>query len=417
MSLGPCRQTLCVAVLALTACATISDTTQNWADGTLGPQATPTVRFACPQAKPGYAQCLALVRTDTFGRRMPGASGYGPPDLQSAYDLPSSHRGTGQTVAVIDSSDNPRAEYDLNAYRAYFGQPPCTMSNGCFQKLNEEGAAGDYPPGNQGDGVEIDLDIEMVSAACPNCRIMLVEAKSPSLSDLAASVDTAVSKGANVVSNSYQLLGNEQDDAYASHFDHPGVVIVAADGDRGYEKEMGFPADQSSVVAVGGTTLRRTGNARGWSEIVWNFSHRFGGSGGGSGCTSSRTPKPAWQLDRKPGDCPYRTASDVAAVADPDTGVAEYDSYGPYGPWFVAGGTSAAAPLVAGIYGLAENASAQDAARSLYPAGAARSHLNDITSGFNGVCSSAAFSSYLCVARRGYDGPSGNGTPHGIGAF
>jgi subtilase family serine protease len=390
---------------------------QSTADGTLGPQVAPNVRFACPQGKPGYAQCLALVRTDTFGSRGPGVSGYGPSDLQSAYNLPSSSRGFGQTIAVIDSGDNPKAEFDLNAYRAYFGQPPCTMSDGCFQKLNQDGYAGDYPPGSQGDGLEIDLDIEMVSAACPNCRIMLVESKTPYVPDLAASVDTAASKGANVVSNSYQLLGNQQDDAYASHYDHSGVVIVAADGDRGYENEMGFPADQPTVVAVGGTTLTRAGNARGWSETVWNFSRQYGGTGGGSGCTSARTPKPAWQRDRKPGDCLYRTTSDVAAVADPNTGVAEYDSYGPYGPWLVAGGTSAAAPLIAGVYGLAENATTQDAARSLYRAGQTRSYLYDITAGFNGTCSPSSVSSYLCVGARGYDGPTGNGSPHGIGAF
>lgn len=363
----------------------------------------------CPQARSGFARCLELIRTDRLNSALP--FGYGPADIQNAYDLPSASRGKGQTIAVIDSGDNPNAEWDLNEYRLAFRQPPCTTRNGCFAKLNQSGSAGNYPKADPGDGLEIDLDIEMVSATCPNCRIMLVESNTPQIADLAASVDTAVAKGANVVSNSYQVIGNAADDAYGSHYDHPGVVILAGGGDRGYEKEGGFPSDQPSVVAVAGTTLVRAKNRRGWSESVWG-----GGSlGTGSGCTSDRTPKPPWQKDNRSGDCPYRTMNDVAAVADPNTGVAEYDSYGIYGPWLVGGGTSAAAPLVAGIYGLAENAAKQSAARSLYRKRA--NDLYDVVRGLDGSCAAAVPLAYLCTAEPSYDGPTGNGTPHGIAAF
>lgn len=141
----------------------------------LGPLLAANVRFACPEAMTGYAQCFALVRTDSFGERSPRVHGYAPSDLQTAYELPSRTRGVGQTIAVVDSGDNPNAEVDLNTYRSHFGLPRCTIRNGCFQKLNQNGYAGDYPPSSAGDGVEIDLDIEMVSASCPLCRIMLVE--------------------------------------------------------------------------------------------------------------------------------------------------------------------------------------------------------------------------------------------------
>ena len=367
------------------------------------------VKPVCPPVPAGYARCLELIRSDTLNAALP--SGYSPADVQNAYDLPSASRGKGQTIAVIDSGDNPNAEWDLNQYRSTFGQSPCTTRNGCFAKLNQSGSAGNYPKADPGDGLEIDLDIEMISATCPNCRIMLVEANTPQIADLAASVDTAVAEGANVVSNSYQVLGNSVDDAYGSHYDHPGVVVLAGGGDKGYEKEGGFPSDQPSVVAVGGTTLVRAKNRRGWSESVW------GGSafGSGSGCTSDRTPKPAWQKDTRPGDCPYRTMNDVAAVADPSTGVAEYDSYGIYGPWLVAGGTSAASPLVAGVYGLAENAAKQNGAKSLYRN--RHNDLYDVVGGRNGACNTNLPAAYLCTAEPSYDGPTGNGTPHGIAGF
>ena len=329
------------AVAMLAGCAMLPTGKLTPDESSLGPLLAPNVRFACPEEMTGYAQCLALIRTDSFGERSPRIHGYTPSDLQAAYHLPSRTRGLGQTIAVVDSGDNPHAEVDVNTYHRTSGYRDAPSATVAFKSSTRTVAAGNYPPSSAGDGVEIDLDIEMVSASCPLCHIMLVEANGWQLSNLATSVDTAVAKGADVVSNSYGFLGDVQDDAYGSHYDHPGVVIVAAAGDRGYQSEGGFPADQPSVVSVGGTTLLRTRKRRHWSETVWQSSPY---EGTGSGCTSSRTPKPTWQRDRKPGDCPYRTMNDVAAVADPSTGVAEYDSYGMYGPWFVAGGTSAAAP-------------------------------------------------------------------------
>jgi hypothetical protein len=117
--------------------------------------------------------------------------------------------------------------------------------------------------------------------------------------------------------------------------------------------------------------------------------------------------RPSWQTGA---GCPRRTVADVAADADPDTGVAVYDSYQSSG-WSVYGGTSAAAPMIAAIYALAGVPGPHD-----YPSSYPYQHpglLWDVTRGANGTCGG----NYLCTARLGYDGPTGLGSPHGIGAF
>ncbi len=348
---------------------------------------------ACPLSMdPAVASCMALIRTDVKG----GTSGYGygPSDLQSAYELPSAKKGKGQTLAIVDAYDDPNAASDLAVYRAKFGLPACNSSNPCFEKYNEQGQQSNYPPPDSGWAVEESLDLDMSSAICPNCNIILVEATTSGLVDLGKAVDEAVKLGANTVSNSY---GNYNGKAPfgSKHYDHPGTIITASAGDSGYK--VSEPAGYSTVVAVGGTSLRTSSGSRGWSETTW--------VGTGSGC-ELRLPKPSWQTDK---GCKGRTMNDVAAVADPSTGVAVYDTY-PSGGWFTVGGTSVSSPIVAAIFGLAGNASTLDAAQSLYTKS---SSLWDVTSGSDGTCKRH----YLCNAGAGYDGPTGNGTPHGLGAF
>jgi subtilase family serine protease len=346
------------------------------------------VRRACDLPRNSiFAHCLALYRTDQ-GTAAP--AGYGPADLRTAYDLPWT-QGYGQTVAVIEAYGDPHAEADLRFYRATFGEPRCTTKNGCFQKVNQDGDEGNYPIPSRAWGLETSLDVDMISAVCPNCHILVVEANNVAPVNLGAAVDTAVRLGANAVSNSYISAGTGN----AEFYDHPGVIITASAGDAGFG--VGVPAGLPTVVAVGGTSLKRAQNARGWSETVWK--------GSGSGCESSLA-KPAWQTDR---GCPGRTMNDVSAVSDPLTPVAIYDTYG-YGGWVEGAGTSAASPLVAAIYALGGNAASLDAAQSLY---LAAGQLNDVTIGSDGIC----LPSYLCTAALGYDGPSGNGTPNGVGAF
>ncbi len=317
-----------------------------------------------------------------------------PSDLQNAYGLPSTTAGKGQTVAIVDAYDNPRAETDMKIYRSTFGLPVCTTANGCFRKVDQRGGKR-YPRADQGWAGEIALDLDMVSAICRNCHILLVEANSPSFDNLGTAVNIAVRLGANTISNSY---GGQEDSQSAQtsarYYRHTGVIITASSGDDGYGVEL--PAAFQGVVAVGGTSLMRAGNARGWTEVAWN--------GTGSGC-SRYVSKPAWQQDS---GCPNRTVADVSAVADPATGVAVYHTYGGNG-WNVFGGTSASSPIIASTYALAGNAKTVDSSY-LYSHAA---NLNPVTQGSNGTC----IPGYLCTAGPGYNGPTGLGTPNGIGAF
>ncbi|WP_398918909.1 putative Ig domain-containing protein [Streptomyces sp. 2132.2] len=370
------------------------------------PAAVHTERLCSEPARAGWMACHALARTDVRQRLglSPGLlpSGYGPADLQSAYALPVS-AGAGATVAIIDAYDDPKAESDLAAYRSQYGLPACTTANGCFRKVDQNGGT-DYPAADAGWAGEISLDVDMVSAVCPQCHILLVEAAQPSMEDLGAAVNRAVTMGAAYVSNSYGG-GEDSTDAAsdASYFNHPGVAITVSSGDSGYGVE--YPAASRYVTAVGGTSLSRAGGTpRGWSESVWGSS--TGSEGAGSGC-SGFTAKPSWQTD---GGCAKRTVADVSAVADPATGLAVYDSY-QAGGWNVYGGTSASAPIIASVYALAGTPAAGS-----YPSAYPYAHtasLNDVTGGANGSCSG----SYLCTAKAGYDGPTGLGTPRGTAAF
>ncbi|MFE9408964.1 peptidase S8 [Streptomyces sp. NPDC006704] len=324
-------------------------------------------------------------------------SGLGPSSLQSAYKLPSATAGSGRTVAIVDAYDDPNAASDLAAYRSQYGLPACTTANGCFKKVGQTGTS-TLPSANAGWAEEISLDLDMVSAACPNCKILLVEAKSSSMANLGTAVNTAVSLGAKYVSNSYGGGESSSDTSYdTQYFNHPGVAITVSSGDGGYGVE--YPASSRYVTAVGGTSLKPASTSRGWSESVW--------SGAGSGC-SAYDAKPSWQKDT---GCARRTVADVSAVADPATGVAVYDTYGGDPGWEVFGGTSASSPLIAAVYALAGTPSSGSTPAS-FPY-AHTGSLNDVTSGSNGSCSP----SYLCTGAGGYDGPSGLGTPNGTAAF
>lgn len=367
----------------------------------------------CGAVPAGEARCMSLVRDDltpvhlaSDGKSqqkpapapacasVPGISGFQPCDLISAYNLPSLTAGAGMTVAIVDAYDDPNAEADVNNYRSTFGIAPCTTANGCFRKVNQTGGT-KYPHGNTGWAQEISLDLDMVSAVCPNCHILLVEGQSNSFANLSASVDEAAALGANAISNSY---GGAENTAYDSHYNgHPGVAVTASSGDSGYGTQS--PASAINVTAVGGTNLARTANARGWNEVVW--------SGAGSGCSTSNL-KQTWQSGINAcGN--FRGEADVSAVADPNTGVAVYDSYGsPHNTgWLVFGGTSVASPIVGSVYALA-GAGVNNASKAYANA----SSLNDVTSGSNGSCGTN-----VCNAGPGWDGPTGLGTPNGVGAF
>ncbi|MCU6481051.1 hypothetical protein [Arthrobacter sp. A2-55] len=350
----------------------------------------------CAPATRGHASCDAVKDLDVGGPLASASTvpyGYAPSDLQAAYKLPAATAGAGVTVAVVDAYDDPTAESDLAAYRAKFGLPGCTASNGCFAKVDQRGGAA-YPHADAGWSTEISLDLDMVSAACPLCNILLVEADTTSIADLGAAVNMAVAKGAVAVSNSYGTPSSSLDSSFDGYYNHPGVAVTASAGDTGYGAE--YPAASAYVTAVGGTSLSRDASARGWAESAW--------SGSGSGCSYAST-KPAWQADA---GCTTRTVTDVSAVADPGTGLAVYSAAT---GWTVVGGTSASAPLIAAVYAMAGvPPSGSNPAQFPYlHAG----QLNDVVTGSNGSCSGA----YLCSSTVGYDGPTGLGTPAGVSAF
>ncbi len=374
------------------------------------------VRQVCPvPSRAGQMQCMALIRTDT--RHRLGAapdqavSGYGPADLQGAYDLAAvaSAGGAGKTVAVVDAYNDPDAVGDLKAYRAHYGLSACNAGTGagCVTKVNEQGASSPLPAANVSWAAEESVDLDMVSAICPNCHILLVEATTNGLGDLGIADNTAVSLGAVFVSDSWDGAEFPAESFYDNvYFNHPGVAISVASGNLGYG--TGWPSASQYVTSVGGTTLNADpGSARGWAETVWD--------GTGAGC-SAADPKPAWQTtdDTAPSGCLNRTENDVAAVANPKTGVAAYDTYHSPG-WSVMGGTSVATPIITSVYALAGTP-----APGTYPASypyqsGSKAALNDVTSGSDGSCETGR--QYLCHAGPGYDGPTGLGTPDGTAAF
>lgn len=355
----------------------------------------------CQKPQVGGVACDAVADLDVNGQIAADGlpNGYSPADLQAAYQLPGSGADQSGTVAIIDAFDDPTAETDLAVYRQTYGLPPCTAASGCFQKVDQRGGS-QLPATDAGWAQEMSLDMEMVSAACPGCRILLVEADSATLDDLGAAVDTAAALGADAISNSYGGPEFTGQSAYVSaYYDHPGVVVTASSGDSGYGTQ--YPATSSGVVAVGGTSLVQDATSGAWSETAWQH--------GGSGC-SSMEGKPAWQTDA---GCAMRTEADLSAVADPATGVAVYDSLpGPDGNvgWQVMGGTSAAAPFVAAAYALAGRPTTDYPGKLAY---SAPTGLYDPTSGSNGTCTVA----YLCSSEPGYDAPTGNGTIRGLRAI
>jgi len=362
----------------------------------------------CARGNPaGTARCFAHVVTDARGNIRNGKpapnvtpAGYGPADLKAAYAIPA---GTGTpTIAIIDAYGYTNAEADLGVYRAQYGLPACTTANGCFKKVDQNGGTA-YPRDDTGWSQESALDLDMASAMCPGCKIILVEANSATLANLATAVRTAAGLGATVISNSYG--GSESGTtSYESAYNQPGKAVTVSTGDSGYGVQ--FPASSPHVIAVGGTHLVRASNTRGWSETAW--------SSGGSGC-STVYAQPSFQTTAvtpsMPQLCTKRMEADVAAVGDPNTGVAVY---GPVNRrssgWMVFGGTSVSAPLIGGIYGVTGHG--PGSASGIY-AKAGTSALNDVASGTNGSCGGT----YFCTSQAGYDGPTGMGTPNGTSAF
>jgi Subtilase family len=422
------------------------------------PMSVPGAR-ALPDARPSVissASATAAEGSPATEYTTPRSGSLTPSELHTAYSLPNSTAAEStQTIGIVDAYNDEKAEADLGTYDTQFGLRPCTELNGCFRKVNGQGKASPLPAANAGWTGEISTDIETAHGVCPNCSILLVEATNTSFTSLEQAERTAVGLGATEISNSFGSTG-EEPAMDSSAFNQPGIVITASAGDSGYlnwleqpgTRAAVYPASSPNVVAVGGTRLIREAGGKWKEESVWNDGGESSGvadghGAAGGGCSVPFTA-PIWQQNvpdwSAVGCGTKRAVSDVSADADPYTGVAVYDSTEFEGikGWAVYGGTSVASPIIAATFALAGGAhGVAYPARTLYENEAkAPSTLHDVVSGSNAECTKPFESTHgtsgcafpaeeaascgqeaICLARSGYDGPTGLGTPDGIGAF
>ena len=376
----------------------------------LAPQAADAARprlhpvAGCATPAPGYASCHAKVMADGSGAvpasATPAASALTPAQLRDAYKLTGLSSGA-KTVAIVDAYGYPNLERDLATYRSYFGLPACTSASGCLKVVDQNGGT-NLPRMDVGWAGEQALDVDAVSAICPDCRIVVVQAKSASFANLGAAVNQAAKMaGVVAISNSYGSTSDASDASYGGYYNHPGIAVTASTGDDGY-RGGSYPASSTYTTAVGGTSLSADGSSRGWSESAW--------SGAGSGC-STYNARPAFQAAVATG-CSKRAMADVSAAADPSKGgmAVYYPTSRTTSTWAQVGGTSESAPIIASVYALGSNSLAG------YPNALPYAHtanLFDVTSGTNGSCPTPQW----CTAGAGWDGPTGLGTPNGAGAF
>lgn len=394
----------CASLAALTIVAGACATAPEMDDTSAAAETTNvTTKEVCPG---GRFRCFAQIQTENAGgsiRRFAAPSGLGPAELAEAYELDASI-DPGATVAIVAAFGYPNAESDLATYRSRFGLPACTVASGCLRIVNQRGATAPLPPTPPGQNdwmTEQAIDLDLASAGCPKCKLLLVQTDNDHDTGLFEAQQVAASLGATVISNSW---GNHETAIdLGSTYEHffavtPVVGIFASSGDEGYDSNGNgphYPATSAHVTAVGGTTLRRSRtDPRGWTEWAWGG---WGGHGSGSSCSLS-VPKPAWQGNTA---CTRRASADIAAIGDPSTGPAVYTSN--HGGWIVTGGTSAATPFVAAVYALTGHG--KSAPSFAYDHAAA---YFDVRVGANGACDNV-----LCKSGAGWDGPTGLGTPNG----
>jgi hypothetical protein len=429
--------------------ATVSQDLRN---GTLGD--SHTISDPCGGVVQGHQVdlgCLARVvaqdRTAASPLTTPAPAGFSPAELARAFGLPDAATGAKGMVTIVGIGAYPTLEADLGTYRSQFSLPACTTANGCLKVTDYHGGPPLAPDKDlagveESYSTETALDLDLASAACPGCRIsmvqipmdvtrllgaVLLQQPGPLADDFGTAVKYAAGLGSSAVSMSYGIPTGTQG-AYlgtgtpAAALHHPGMAVVAASGDRGY---LGgpqlWPQELPWVTSVGGTSL--TGGNGTFTQHAWGGLFTPTGEqqrwvGAGSGCALDLGPaqgQPAAVAANCDG---HRAGSDVSAVADPLTGVAIYRGYAPAGGksgWLVAGGTSAAAPFVAGLYARGGHLSDVDGPSTLYraPAGS----ITDIANGSNAQQGCAPFKTAVCTSAPGWDGPTGLGVPSGLGAF
>jgi uncharacterized repeat protein (TIGR01451 family) len=315
-----------------------------------------------------------------MGYSAPPTGLFSPQQIRAAYGINLiSQEGSGQTIAIIGAFDDPDlvssnlasyASSDLHNFDAYYGLPDFGGSGPTFTKLDQSGGT-NYPIPQPGGGFnwtqEEAADVEWSHAIAPEANIVLIEASSANYNNLintpsknTGAVDTARNiAGVSVISMSFGQADGSSNYSYdnANVFTtpttptpHTGITFLAASGDLGAPGY--YPASSPNVVAVGGTSLTLSGGN--YTEVGWN------GSGGGVSLFEWQSTY--WQEPvihngygtvAPAGD---RAMPDVALDADPNTGMAIYDSYdgGSANPWWQYGGTSIATPCWAGMIAITD---------------------------------------------------------------
>ena len=344
-----------------------------------------------------------------FNGRSP--AGETPASIYPVYGLSSSATAGSGVIAIVDAFNDPTANHDLNVFSQQFGLPACTAANGCFTTVY---ASSQKPSRDCGWAQEESLDIEWAHAMAPGAKIVLVEAASNGIADLLSAVDVATSYirdhgGKGEVSMSWGGSGLSGESQYDFYFTPPtgtNIVYIASSGDTGGVSS--WPSESAKVVSAGGTTINRDSNGNFLSETGWS------GSGGGPGFGNA---KPSYQAGIPNTDDSWRTTPDLSFDADPHSGVSVYDSTAcpahgaDYSGWLVFGGTSVAAPSLAGIINQAGNFAPDSTAELTTIYSQYDSASGDFGRNFRDITSGAA-GGY--TAGPGYDLVTGVGTPHGL---
>lgn len=406
---------LIVSVCALAASPSVSQATTGQNSDALQKRTTFKDKASCVKAKRGQVGCLAIKRSFYVNGMLQHAvapmagTSFGANALRRAYRI-TSVGARYKVIAIVDAMHSGSAYADVSAYRKMYALPGIEQcgtdgvqltavpsgKSPCFMQVNQEGVVDQSnQTTDEGWAQEIALDIEMASAVCPHCSILLVESRTANFSDLNRAVQTAGNfSGVTAISNSYggPDVNSSKQPAFAAAA-AKGIAVVASSGDSGYG--VSAPASFPSVIGVGGTSL--------YTDSGYNWAGEEAWSSGGSGC-SAQNPSAVWQQTTVTA-CPGKSVVDVAAVADPATGV----SVAFEGQWYSFGGTSASAPIVASLFGMRSDFG-NDPGAYLWTK---RKSLHDITTGSNGKCSPLVF----CTSGTGFDGPTGWGSPSGMSAF
>jgi len=378
----------------------------------------------CGSTASSIGRCHARVVTNQNGTPQssttPPATAFTPQMFHTAYLLPCTPGGSAQsqcsqptsfgpTIAIIDAYNDATIQNDLTAFSSYFNLPSCTTANGCLQIVNETGGTSLPKTTNASWALETALDVETAHAICQTCKLLLVEANSTSLLDLATGDKTAANLGAVAISNSWGASEFSGEASYDSYFNHTGVGTFASAGDNGYGSS--YPAASPYVISVGGTTLSLYTDNSYAGETAWTDT--------GSGCSQYENASSLQQtvVNWQQTGCGTKKAiADIAEDADPNTGIAVYDStsYQGNSGWWQVGGTSLSSPLAAAIYAMSyttNDHTIPQVATLLYQ-NDTNANFHDITTGSNGTCSTI-----MCQAITGYDGPTGLGSLIGTGGF